>query len=63
MARPYYEDTEGLKQECLKRCLNVSERNAVEKKKSIAQLEKWLRADGRTRGKQFFCSSLCFIFT
>ncbi len=54
IARPYYEDMEGLKQECLTRCVNDSERNVVEKKKTIAQLEKWIRADGRTRGKQFF---------
>jgi hypothetical protein len=62
-ARPYYEDMEGLKQECLKRCSNDSERNVVEKKKSIAQLEKRLRADGRTRGKQHICTSFCFTFT
>jgi hypothetical protein len=52
LVRPYYEDMAGLKLECLKLCSNDTERNVVEKKKSIAQLEKWLRADGRTRGKQ-----------
>ena len=26
IARPYYEDREGLTQECLKRCINDSER-------------------------------------
>jgi hypothetical protein len=63
IARPYYEDREGLKQECLKRCINDSERNLVDKKKSIAQLEKWLRADGRTRGKECIFTSFCFAFT
>ncbi len=45
-----YECKEGLKQECLKLCKNERERDVVNKKKSIAQLEKWLKADGRTRG-------------
>ena len=47
---PFYECKEGLKQECLKLCKNERERDVVNKKKSIAQLEKWLKADGRTRG-------------
>ena len=49
-SRPFYESKEGLKQECLKLCKNDRERVVVYKKKSIAQLEKWLKADGRTRG-------------
>jgi hypothetical protein len=49
-ARPFYEDKQGLIVECLKRCTSDVERKTVEKKKSIAALEKWLKADGRTRG-------------
>ena len=50
--RPFYEDKQGLREECLKRCTSDEERKIVEKKKSTAALEKWLKADGRTRGIQ-----------
>jgi hypothetical protein len=49
-ARPFYEDKNGLIEECLKRCTSDAERKIVRTKKSIAALEKWLTADGRTRG-------------
>ena len=53
-SRPFYEGLNGLKEECLKLCKNANEISFVTKKKSIAQLEKWLKADSRTRGT--FCS-------
>ncbi len=49
-SRPFYEGLNGLKEECLKLCKNANEIAFVTKKKSIAQLEKWLKADSRTRG-------------
>ena len=49
-ARPFYEGMDGLRAECLKLCRNVKDIEFVTKKKSIAQLEKWLKADSRTRG-------------
>jgi hypothetical protein len=50
-ARPFYEDKQGLKEECLARCKTAAETKQVDKMKSIATLEKWLKKDGRTRGK------------
>jgi hypothetical protein len=49
-SRPFYEGLIGLKAECLKLCKNAKDIAFVMKKKSIAQLEKWLKADSRTRG-------------
>ena len=49
-SRPFYEGLIGLKAECLKLCKNAKDIAFVMKKKSIAQLEKWLKAESRTRG-------------
>ena len=49
-ARPFYENKDALKIECLKRCQNEAETRCVQKKKTIGALEKWLKEDGRTRG-------------
>jgi hypothetical protein len=38
------------------------ESNEVHKKKSVAQLEKWLRVDGRTRGKHLHFMWLKIVF-
>jgi hypothetical protein len=56
-ARPFYENKDALKIECLKRCDNDAETREVHKKKTIGALEKWLKADGRTRGLLLI---LCF---
>jgi hypothetical protein len=61
-ALPFYENTEGLRKECLRRCSNNKESNEVHKKKSVAQLEKWLRVDGRTRGKHLHFMWLKTVF-
>jgi hypothetical protein len=61
-ALPFYENMEGLRKECLQRCSNNKERNEVQKKKSVAQLEKWLRVDGRTRGKHLLYMCLKSVF-
>ena len=53
-ARPFYEGIDGLRAECLKLCRNVKDIDFVNKKKSIAQLEKWLKADSRTRGMSHY---------
>jgi hypothetical protein len=58
-ARPFYENKEGLMVECLTRCKTEGERKM--KKKSIAALEKWLKADGRTRG--LFLFALTFVIS
>ena len=49
-ARPFYENKDALKIECLKRCQNEAETRCVQKKKTIGALEKWLKEAGRTRG-------------
>ena len=56
-ARPFYENKDALKIECLKRCDNDAETRLVQKKKTIGALEKWLKAEGRTRGLLLI---LCF---
>ena len=63
-ARPFYEDKQGLKEECLARCKTAAETKQVDKMKSIATLEKWLKGNGRTRGKpEFHTASIFFYLT
>jgi hypothetical protein len=58
--RPYYECFESLKEQCLLRCKTVGETTKVTKIKTIATLEKWLGAEGRTREG---CDLSCNIHT
>ena len=59
-SRPYYECKQSLKEQCLLRCSTASEVKQVEKKKSLATLEKWLHGEGRTREG---CDLSCNIHT
>jgi hypothetical protein len=59
-ARPFYEDKADLKEECLTRCKTAAERKQVDKMKSMAALEKWLKVYGRTGGNHWFYTASNF---
>ncbi len=59
-SKPYFENLEGLSEQCLKRCRTQRELDMVSKKKKISTLEKWLLAEGRTREG---CDLSCNIHT
>jgi flagellin-specific chaperone FliS len=59
-AKPYYENFASLMEQCLLRCRTPGEVAQVSKKKTLASLEKWLLAGGRTREG---CDLSCNIHT
>ena len=59
-AKPYYENFASLMEQCLLRCRTPVEVAQVSKKKTLASLETWLLAGGRTREG---CDLSCNIHT